>query len=349
MAALQSAIVRGRAKVSGFHLMDARRSVKDAKREDNLNREAVAHRAVDVAKFSLGERGPLWWTDGAPDLNRHMVKNTPYAGWYAALGGGRKEHGVKIATFNVNNVNKRLPNLLAWLKSSKPDIVCLQELKAKQGDFPENALLKAGYSAAWVGQRTWNGVAILARKRDVIVTRRKLPGDPKDDHSRYLEAAIEGIIVASIYAPNGNPQPGPKFDYKLAWLKRLNQHASELLKAGAPIVLAGDFNVVPTEADIYPTKSWAKDALVQPQARKLYRAMLENGWTDSLREVYPKRPPYTFWSYWRNHFERDAGLRIDHILLSPDLALRLKKAGVDRKIRGHENASDHAPAWIVLD
>jgi exodeoxyribonuclease-3 len=255
---------------------------------------------------------------------------------------------LKIATFNVNNVNKRLPNLLTWLRSSKPDIVCLQELKAEQAEFPDAELRKAGYSSAWVGQRNWNGVAILARRRDVIVTRRRLPGDPKDRQSRYLEAAVDGLVVAALYAPNGNPQPGPKFDYKLAWLKRLDRHASRLLKAGAPVVLAGDFNVVPREVDIYPTKSWDNDALVQPQARKLYRAMLDHGWTDSLRQVHPKHPPFTFWSYWRNRFERDAGLRIDHILLSPDLAPRLKKAGVDRKIRGRDNASDHAPAWIVL-
>lgn len=255
---------------------------------------------------------------------------------------------VKIATFNVNNINKRLPNLLTWLKSSKPDVVCLQELKAEQAHFPEAALAKAGYSAAWVGQRSWNGVAILARGRDVIEIRRKLPGDTKDYQSRYLEAAVDGVVFAAIYAPNGNPQPGPKFDYKLAWLKRLDRHASKLLKTGAPVVLAGDFNVVPTDADIYPTKSWDKDALVQPQARKLYRSLLDHGWTDSFLELHPDRRPYTFWSYWRNRFERDAGLRIDHILVSPDLAPRLAKAGVDRKVRGRENASDHAPAWITL-
>ena len=256
---------------------------------------------------------------------------------------------MKIATFNINNVNKRLPNLLAWLKSSKPDIVCLQELKAAQADFPEDALLKAGYTSAWVGQRTWNGVAILARNAEIFVTRRRLPGNPNDDQSRYIEAVIDGVVVACLYAPNGNPMPGPKFDYKLAWLKRLNRHAATLRKSGAPIVLAGDFNVVPTAADIYPTKSWDKDALVQPEARKLLAALLAKGWTDALRAMHPEAVPYTFWTYWRGRFERDAGLRIDHLLLDPQLAQRLRKAGVDRKVRARPEASDHAPVWIVLE
>lgn len=255
---------------------------------------------------------------------------------------------MKIATFNVNNVNRRLRNVLAWLKSAKPDIVCLQELKADQSEFPEDAFGKAGYSAVWVGQRTWNGVAILSRRSDIIVTRRRLPGDPKDDQSRYLEAAIDGIIVACLYAPNGNPHPGPKFADKIAWLKRLNRHAATLRKTGAPIVLAGDFNVVPTPNDIYPTKSWGKDALVQPEARKLFAALLAKGWIDALRETHPDKVPYTFWSYWRNRFERDAGLRIDHLLLDPSLAARLSSAGVDRYVREAPEASDHAPAWIVL-
>lgn len=255
---------------------------------------------------------------------------------------------MKIATFNVNNVNRRLRNVLAWLKSAKPDIVCLQELKADQSEFPEDAFGKAGYSAAWVGQRTRNGVAILSRRSDIIVTRRRLPGDPKDDQSRYLEAAIEGMIVACLYAPNGNPHPGPKFADKIAWLKRLNRHAATLRKTGAPIVLAGDFKVVPTPNDIYQTKSWGNDALVQPEARKLFAALLAKGWIDALRETHPDKVPYTFWSYWRNRFERDAGLRIDHLLLDPSLAARLSNAGVDRYVREAPEASDHAPAWIVL-
>ncbi len=255
---------------------------------------------------------------------------------------------MKIATFNINNVNKRLPNLLAWLRSAKPDVVCLQELKATQDDFPEAALRKAGYSAAWVGQKSWNGVAILARKAEIVVTRKRLPGDPKDNEARYIEAAVSGIIIASIYAPNGNPQPGPKFDAKLAWLKRLNRHAAKLLKSGAPVVLAGDYNVVPTPDDIYPTKSWSKDALLQPEPRALFAALLKQGWTDALRAMHPDDAPYTFWTYWRSRFEQDKGLRLDHLLLDPSLAPGLKRAGVDRQVRAADNASDHAPAWIML-
>lgn len=230
---------------------------------------------------------------------------------------------MRIATFNINNVNTRLPNLIAWLESSKPDVVCLQELKADQADFP--ALSKVGYSAAWVGQRTWNGVAILSRGPEIFVTPRRLPGDPKDEQNRYIEAVVDGVVVVCLYAPNGNPRPGPKFDYKLAWLKRLNRHANTLRKTGAPIVLAGDFNIVPTPSDIYPTKSWDKDALVQPEGRKLFADLLSKGWTDALRKMHPKKAPYTFWTYWCGRFERDAGLRIDHLLLDPQLAARLSR------------------------
>jgi exodeoxyribonuclease-3 len=256
---------------------------------------------------------------------------------------------LKIATFNINNVNRRLPNLLAWLKAAKPDVVCLQELKAAQDRFPAQALDDAGYHAEWVGEKTWNGVAILARRHSIVVTRRALPGDPLDRQSRYIEAAVNGVIIASIYAPNGNPQPGPKFDDKLAWLKRLHRHGAKLLKSGAPVVIAGDFNVAPLPFDIYPTRSWDKDALIQPQSRAAFASLLKQGWTDALRTQHPDTPLYTFWSYWRNRFERDAGLRLDHFLLSPELAPRLKKAGVDRKVRGLEGASDHAPAWIVVE
>jgi exodeoxyribonuclease-3 len=262
-----------------------------------------------------------------------------------SLGSGER---VKIATFNVNDINKRLPNLLAWLKSSKPDVACLQELKAARSEFPESALREAGYLAEWVGQKTWNGVAILARESKIVVTRRRLPGDESDDQSRYIEAAVDGVLVGCVYAPNGNPKPGPKFDYKLAWLKRLNAHAGKLLKSGAPAVIAGDFNIVPTPFDIYPTKSWDKDALVQPESRAAFGKLLKKGWIDALREQHPDEPMYTFWSYWRNRYERDAGLRIDHLLLSPALSPRLAQAGVDRKVRGKLDASDHAPAWIVL-
>lgn len=256
---------------------------------------------------------------------------------------------MKLATFNINNVNRRLPNLLAWLKTAKPDVVCLQELKCTDREFPEAALRKAGYRAVWSGQKTWNGVAILSRRNEPVVTRRSLPGDSTDVQARYIEAAVDGIIVGNLYLPNGNPQPGPKFDYKLAWFKRLSSHARTLLKTGAPVVLAGDYNVAPTELDIYPTKSWNDDALVQPKSRVAYARLLKQGWTDALRQQHPKERIYTFWHYMRHRFERDAGLRLDHFLLSPALAKRLISCGVDKAVRGKPNGSDHAPAWIVLE
>ena len=255
---------------------------------------------------------------------------------------------MKIATFNINNVNRRLPNLLAWLKAEKPDVVCLQELKCEQGAFPAQALTKAGYKAVWKGQRTWNGVAILSRGAEPVVTRTALPGDKDDTQSRYIEAAVNGVLIACIYLPNGNPQPGPKFDYKLAWFKRLNTHARKLMKSGAPVVLAGDFNVAPTDIDIYPTKSWDDDALVQPESRAAFARLVKQGWTDALRELHPDERLYTFWHYWRNSFARNAGLRIDHLLLSPSLARRLDKAGVDRAVRARKDASDHAPVWVTF-
>lgn len=255
---------------------------------------------------------------------------------------------MKIATFNINNVNKRLPNLLAWLEESRPDIVCLQELKASDDQFPEDAIRTAGYSAVWQGQRTWNGVAILSRRGAPVLTRRALPGDPADSQARYIEAAVSGVIVASIYAPNGNPQPGPKFDYKLAWLERLRGHATTLRKTGAPIVLAGDFNVAPTDLDIYPTRSWDDNALIRPESRAAFRRLIGRSWTDALRHQHPQERIYTFWHYMRMRFERDAGLRLDHLLLSRNLDSRLDGAGVDREVRGREGASDHAPVWISL-
>jgi exodeoxyribonuclease-3 len=256
---------------------------------------------------------------------------------------------VKIATFNINNINSRLPNLLAWLKRAKPDVVCLQELKSTDDAFPANALRKAGYRAVWQGQKTWNGVAILARGADPIVTRRKLPGDGADDEARYIEAAVSGILIGCIYLPNGNPQPGPKFDYKLSWFKRLSTHGRKLLKAELPAVLAGDFNVAPTEVDIYPTTSWDDDALIQPAARAAYARLVKQGWTDAVREKHPTQRIYTFWHYMRHRFERDAGLRLDHLLLSPKVANRLVAAGVDKDVRGKPHASDHAPTWIVIN
>ncbi len=255
---------------------------------------------------------------------------------------------MKIATFNINNVNKRLANLLDWLRVAKPDVVCLQELKAADAEFPKPAIEGAGYRAAWRGQRSWNGVAILTRDCEPIITRTELPGDPADAQSRYLEAAVNGVLVASLYGPNGNPRPGPKFKYKLAWMERLVAHSAELSAAGVPVVLAGDYNVVPTDRDIYPTNSYAKDALVQPESRAFFKRILDQGWMDAIRTLHPDAPMYTFWDYMRNRWPRDAGLRIDHFLLSPKAAERLVNAGVDRNVRGKEGASDHAPAWIML-
>ena len=254
---------------------------------------------------------------------------------------------MKIASFNINNINRRLTNLLHWLREAEPDIVCLQELKAADTEFPTEAIRQAGYHAVCRGERSWNGVAILARWAPVV-TRMDLPGDAPDRQCRYLEAAVNGVLVASIYAPNGNPQPGPKFDYKLAWLKRLNAHAAELYATGAPVVLAGDYNVVPTDLDIYPTKSWDRNALLQPESRAAYQRLLAQGWTDAIRALHPKEPMYTFWDYMRNRWERDGGLRLDHILLSSALTERLQSAGVDRQTRGMADASDHAPVWVRL-
>jgi exodeoxyribonuclease-3 len=255
---------------------------------------------------------------------------------------------MKIATFNINGITRRLPNLLRWLEASVPDVVCLQELKATDRSFPHAALRDAGYGAVWCGQQTWNGVAILARNATPVRTRSDLPGDPDDTQSRYVEAAVGGVLFASIYLPNGNPQPGQKFDYKLAWFERLIAHASEISALGVPAVLAGDYNVVPTDRDIYSTRSWAKDALLQPESRAAFRRLLDQGWTDAICALHPSKPIYTFWDYKRDRWRRDAGLRLDHLLLSAPLGGRLAAAGVDRDVRGVEGASDHAPAWIVL-
>jgi exodeoxyribonuclease III len=255
---------------------------------------------------------------------------------------------MKIATFNINNIVRRLPSLLAWLREAAPEVVCLQELKATDAQFPAAALGKAGYGAVWRGQRTYNGVAILARGTEPVLTRDRLPGDPADEQSRYIEAAVGGVLVASIYLPNGNPHPGPKFDYKLAWFERLAQHAAGLFGTGAPVVLAGDYNVVPTDADIYAVRSWKRDALLQPAPRAAFRRLLETGWVDALRTLHPAAPLYTFWDYKREAWPRNAGLRIDHFLLNPPAAKRLVAGGVDVATRGEEGASDHAPAWVEL-
>ncbi|HEX6267747.1 MAG TPA: exodeoxyribonuclease III [Burkholderiales bacterium] len=252
----------------------------------------------------------------------------------------------KVATYNVNGITSRLSSLLEWLEKAAPDVACLQELKAPDERFPAAALRKAGYGAIWHGQRSWNGVAILARGAEPIETRRGLPGNAADDQSRYVEAAVQGLIVGCLYAPNGNPQPGPKFDYKLAWLERLIAHAAALYASGHPVVLAGDYNVVPTDFDIYNPKSWKKDALLQPEARRSYERLLSQGWADALRARYPQERIYTFWDYFRQHWPRDAGLRIDHLLLNAKITLL--DAGVDRWVRGQEHASDHAPAWATF-
>jgi exodeoxyribonuclease-3 len=255
---------------------------------------------------------------------------------------------MKIATFNINHINNRLTNLLEWLRESRPDVVCLQETKTVDARFPGKALRDAGYNAIYTGQSAWNGVAILAKDVEPIEVRRKLPGDDSDVQPRYIEAAVSGILIACLYAPNGNPQPGPKFEYKLAWHARLERHAAELYASGLPIVLAGDYNIVPTEFDIYPNHSYAKDALLQPESRASFRRMLEQGWTDVLREKCPTERIYTYWSYMRNRWPRNAGLRLDHFLLSPAVTKTLIDAGVDRHVRGRENASDHAPVWITV-
>ena len=256
---------------------------------------------------------------------------------------------MKIATFNVNNVNRRLPCLLEWLKKDAPDVACLQELKAHGNEFPIDAVRKAGYGAIWSGQSPrFNGVAILAKGADPVESRRGLPGDPADKQARYIEAAVSGLLVGCIYAPNGNPQPGPKFDYKLAWLERLSGHAAKLHASGLPVVLAGDYNVIPTDLDIYPTKSYDDDALLQPPSREAFARLVAQGWTDAIRKRHPNERIYTYWDYMRNRWARDAGLRIDHLLLSPTVAKRMRGAGVDKWVRGLPDASDHAPAWCLL-
>ena len=256
---------------------------------------------------------------------------------------------MKVASFNINNVERRLANLLAWLKRGKPDVVCLQELKRGTADCPDAELRKARYRGVWHGQRTYNGVAILARDKEPVPTRRGLPGDGDDAQSRYIEAAVNGVLIASVYAPNGNPQPVPKFDYKLAWLERLITRGAELLAAKVPVVMCGDFNVIPTDLDVYKPERWLTDALFRPESREAFQRLMSQGWTDALRSMYPDQVVYTFWDYFRNAFGRDAGIRIDHLLLSPALAPALRAAGVDRFQRAKEKPSDHAPTWVELD
>ncbi|MES2940038.1 MAG: exodeoxyribonuclease III [Pseudomonadota bacterium] len=256
---------------------------------------------------------------------------------------------MKIATFNVNGIKSRLPNLLDWLAREQPDVACLQELKAADDGFPRAQLEQAGYGALWKGQRSWNGVAILARGAEPVPVRDALPGDPSDDHSRYLEAAVNGLVVACLYLPNGNPQPGPKFDYKLAWFERLIAHAAGLYDCGHPVLMCGDFNVVPTDFDIYNPRSWRKDALLQPESRACWERLLAQGWTDAIRHQHPDEAVFTFWDYFRQHWEHNSGLRIDHLLLNRPLAPCLVASGVDAWVRGETKASDHAPTWVTLD
>lgn len=255
---------------------------------------------------------------------------------------------MKIATYNVNGVNGRLPVLIRWLQETAPDIVCLQELKAPQEKFPLQAIADAGYQAIWHGQKSWNGVAILSRQEQPMEVRRMLPGDPEDVHSRYIEARVNGLLMCCLYLPNGNPAPGPKFDYKLSWFKRLTEHGQNLLALNEPVILTGDFNVIPTEFDVYKPERWVTDALFRPETRAAFQNLMAQGWVDAIRKLYPDEKIYTFWDYFRNAYGRDAGLRIDHFLLSPGLDGRLRAAGVDRHVRGWEKTSDHAPVWIEL-
>ncbi len=254
---------------------------------------------------------------------------------------------MKIATYNVNGINGRLPVLLRWLKESAPDVACLQELKAPEERFPFEAIKNAGYNTIWHGQKSWNGVAILS-KYEIMERCRVLPGDPEDLHSRYIEATINNMVIGCLYLPNGNPYPGPKFDYKLNWFKRFTSHAKKLLKQEIPVILAGDFNVMPTELDVYKPERWVNDALFRKEVRTAFKKLIEQGWTDALRKLHPGETIYTFWDYFRNAYARNAGLRIDHFLLSPQIVKRLKKAEVDRHVRGWEKTSDHAPVWIEI-
>ncbi len=255
---------------------------------------------------------------------------------------------MKIATYNVNGVNGRLPVLLRWLGETCPDVVCLQELKAPDEKFPLQAIKDAGYEAIWQGQKSWNGVAILSKAGKIKEIRRGLPGDPDDTQSRYLEATVDGVTIGCLYLPNGNPAPGPKFDYKLRWFERFTEHTAELLAADKPVILTGDYNVMPTEQDVYKPERWVNDALFRPETRAAFKKLVDQGWTDAIRKLYPDETIYTFWDYFRDAYGRNAGLRIDHFLLSPAIAKKLTAAGVDRAVRGWEKTSDHAPVWIEI-
>jgi exodeoxyribonuclease-3 len=255
---------------------------------------------------------------------------------------------MRIVTYNVNSINARLPNLLRWLEQTSPDVVCVQELKAPQEKFPEQAIRDAGYGVIWHGQKSYNGVAILARNEEPVEICRVLPGDPDDVHSRYIEAMVKDVLIGCLYLPNGNPAPGPKYEYKLRWMQRLTQHAAELANRDAPVVLAGDYNVIPTEKDVYKPERWVNDALFRIETRESFGRLMAQGWTDAIRHLHPDATINTYWDFFRDAYKRDAGLRIDHLLLNANAAKRLQRAGVDRDVRGWEKASDHAPAWVEL-
>jgi len=276
-----------------------------------------------------------------------MARKTPAPAKTVDKSGGKRR--LRVASYNINGITSRLPILLRWLGEFAPDVVALQELKTIDERFPATELADAGYASIWHGQKSWNGVAILSRVGVPVETRRGLPGDPDDSHSRYLEAAVSGLLVGCLYLPNGNPWPGPKFDYKLAWMNRLHAHAQGLLDTRLPALLIGDFNVIPTDFDVYKPERWMKDALFSPEARAKFAALVGQGWTDALRTLHPQQRHFTFWPYWRDAFARDAGIRIDHALLSPSLAPRLTAAGVDRTPRGWEKTSDHAPMWVEVE
>ncbi len=255
---------------------------------------------------------------------------------------------MKIVTYNVNGIKARLPRVVEYLTEDQPDIVCLQELKSSDETFPLKEIEDAGYGALWHGQKAWNGVAVLAKGTTPVERQRGLEGEPEDEHSRYLECEVHDLIVASLYLPNGNPRPGPKFDYKLRWMERLAQRAAAILAEERPAVLAGDYNVIPNDDDTYSVRAMQEDALMQPESRAAYRRLLAQGWTDALRTREPKGSVWTFWDYQAGAWQRDAGFRIDHLLLSPRAADRLVGAGVDKVYRGREKASDHAPTFVTL-
>jgi exodeoxyribonuclease-3 len=255
---------------------------------------------------------------------------------------------MKIVTYNINGIGARLQNLLKWLQQTSPDVVCLQELKSPQEKFPADAIRDAGYKLIWHGQKSWNGVAILSKGAEPVELRRVLPGDPDDVHSRYIEATLGEVLLACLYLPNGNPAPGPKFDYKLGWMERLIKHAAELINQDRPVILAGDFNVIPTPKDVYKPERWVEDALFRVETREAFGRLMSQGWVDAIRTIHPEETIYTFWDFFRDAYGRNAGIRIDHLLLNAAAAKRLKGAGVERDVRGWEKPSDHAPTWIEI-